>query len=256
MAFNLIEKELQKDPSRYQRSGLRDIVQLAHRLYLESWGLKDVDVPIPNTERSMDILFCEFEHQVHLYQEFEYHKYLEISKGKFKDDIMKLCTPQPELFYGIADTPLVMFGNIPVREQLNMTGLPISHSIQWHLEQTNCLLTEGAQQEPHMYVSWVSPFKGYYRGGDLVVPPHLNGASIYEAVAYANVTPNILEKLHNSRIGFPGQFINIQGERMAEDWVILFEWRGNTMLDLISQNLMVPDLSSEHGGIMMCGKTE
>lgn len=70
-------------------------------------------------------LEAEIERLARRYQElgFHEHKNIKMSKGKFKDSIMKLVAPQPENFKGRVDSPAVVFGQIPIGDQYKLAGI-------------------------------------------------------------------------------------------------------------------------------------
>lgn len=72
---------------------------------------------------SHELLNAEFERLTKRYQELEFHKYLRVSAGVFKDTVMNLVVPQPESFRGRFNIPVVVFGQIPPEKQAELAGL-------------------------------------------------------------------------------------------------------------------------------------
>ena len=70
-------------------------------------------------------LEAEMERQAAMYLEREFHKHekIKMSKGKFKDSIMGLVVPQPEEFRGKLNSPVAVFGQIPIKDQCERAGI-------------------------------------------------------------------------------------------------------------------------------------
>lgn len=70
-------------------------------------------------------LEAEIERQAERYLKLGFHKHKNItmSEGKFKDLVMGLVAPQPEGFKGRLDTPVAVFGQIPIKDQCRLAGI-------------------------------------------------------------------------------------------------------------------------------------
>jgi len=71
-----------------------------------------------------EALQAELEAQAKRYTGFGFPKRLGVSSGRFKDSIMGLAVPQPEIYRGRFDIPAIIIGTqIPVAEQYRMVGV-------------------------------------------------------------------------------------------------------------------------------------
>ena len=70
-------------------------------------------------------LEAEVEKRVGRYLELEFHKHkaIRMSAEKFKDSLMKLAVSQPENFKGRIDTPVIVCGQIPIKDQCELSGI-------------------------------------------------------------------------------------------------------------------------------------
>lgn len=91
---------------------------------------RDSGFPIPISVGSSEIYprippEAEIERQVKTYLELKFHKHeaIGMSKGKFKDLLMKLVAPQPESFRGRFAPPVIVFGQIPPEDQCRLVGI-------------------------------------------------------------------------------------------------------------------------------------
>ncbi len=89
-------------------------------------------------------LEAEIERLAGRYLELEFHKHnkIRMSRGNFKDSIMRLVAPQPEEFRGRVDSPVAVFGQIPAEDQCKLAG------IEYFLKGSN---PRDWPEDPHQY---------------------------------------------------------------------------------------------------------
>ncbi len=131
-----------------------------------------------------EALQAELERIAATYQDRKFHNKLHVSTGRFKDNIMKLYAPQPDSYIGRFDRPLIVFGQIPIKEQAELAGL------DYYLEGLNVgeweQTQEGFTTPKRAYLTWMQVDKKYQELNGLEasysMQPDERGGNIPDAI--------------------------------------------------------------------------
>lgn len=156
-----------------------------------------IESPKVYPEISLKVITVEIEIQAGRYLKLGFHKYKDVkmSAGKFKDLIMKLVIPQPENFRGRTDTPVIVSGQIPAKDQCKLAGigywlggLTVS---DWPNDPQHYKTPNG------FYMTWVDEGRRFMNRkvqdvrGELA--PDERGGTEFDGVALYITKPNILQ---------------------------------------------------------------
>lgn len=156
-------------------------------------------------------LEAEIERQAKRYLELGYHRHKEIrmSNGKFKDWLMKLVAPQPENFQIRLNTPVAVFGQVPIKDQCALAG------IKYFLEGYDARdWPEDPQQyeTPNsLYLAWTDEGARFMKIGVRDVRRELavdeRGGTKFDGVGLYIVKPQVLQK----------RFLDLPGTAVGSD---------------------------------------
>ena len=137
------------------------------------------------------------ERQAGRYTELEFYKHpeIEISKGKFKDLIMGLAIPQPENFRGRFNSPVAVFGQIPIKDQCERAGIDYSlgglNVCDWPED------PKGYKTPNSLYLSWTDEGARFMnRKVEDVrkeLAPDERGGTEFDGIALYIVNPRVLK---------------------------------------------------------------
>ena len=184
------------------------------------------------------------ERQAGRYTELEFYKHpeIEISKGKFKDLIMGLAIPQPENFRGRFNSPVAVFGQIPIKDQCERAGIDYFlgglNVNDWPDDPQN-------YQTPNaLYLAWTDEGA---RNMDRKVKdvrrelaPDERGGTQFDGVALYIVKPNVLQT----------RFLDLPGTTVEPAYAASLRlWDGRPRLD---DDFV--DVASPGFGSLVCGR--
>lgn len=101
-----------------------------------------------------EFLEAEWERQVNIYLDREFHKYpsVKISSGKFKDSMPRF-SPQPETYRGRLDLPLLVVTSIPWQEEAQLADIAVSDYLKSMASETQPF-NEQSQTPNNPYTGW------------------------------------------------------------------------------------------------------
>ena len=167
---------------------------------------------------SISLIEAEVERQAKRYQELGFHKRLRMSAGGFKDSVMSLVVPQPEVFKGRFDISVVAFGQIPTKDQAKLVG------IEYYLDGLKVSDWEsdpqGYKTPDRTYLTWMQD--GRVNLGKSVrdvragLASDERGATIQDAVGLYVAHPEVLNDHH---IDLPGTSVESGDAALLGRWV-------------------------------------
>jgi hypothetical protein len=170
-------------------------------------------------ENTTEILTQEVERIATKYQEMEFHKHktLNVSKGRLKDMIMELVSPQPESFKGRFDIPVIVFGQIPVEDQAKLAG------VNYYLKGLNVRDWEedprGYRTPKGAYMTWIQDgSKNLKRSVEIVrstLDPDERGATEHDGIGLYIARPNILTDHY---VDLPGTSVGSDSAACLKLW--------------------------------------
>lgn len=238
---------MQRLESEFRKTGRPDDLKRAEQVAL--WRReRSSDFPLTaesskiNTE--IPLVEAEIERQVARYLELGFHKHgaVKMSRGNFKDALMKLVIPRPENYKGRLDTPLIVSGQIPAKDQCKLAGinylLEKLRGSDWPNDPQNYRTPNG------FYMTWVDEGKRFMDRKVKDVRKELlldeRGGTEFDGVGLCVVKPQILQV----------RFLDLPGTAVGSDRAPgLFLWGGRP--ELFSSFV---GFASPGSGSLVCGR--